>query len=57
MNSDLDPEDFDSAMGINRRQVSDEQIRKFEGYVSEIFGGLGEWPLTPRQPWRPLNPS
>ena len=41
MNSDLDPEDFDSAMGINRRQVSAEQIRKFEGYVSEIFGALG----------------
>ena len=56
MNSDLDPEDFDSAMGINRRQVSAEQIRKFEGYVSEIFGALGMALDTPatletRQPF------
>ena len=46
MISDLDPDDFDSAMGINRRQISAEKTRKFEGYVSEIFTAFGMDPDT-----------
>ena len=34
MTSDLDLDDFTSAMGVVRRQVSPEQIRKFEDYVA-----------------------
>jgi len=41
MTSDLDPDDFNSALGINRRQVSAEQISKFENYVAEIFTAFG----------------
>ncbi len=55
MTSDLDPEDFDSAMGINRRQISAEQTRKFEKYVAEIFGAFGmdlDTPATRETPKR-----
>ena len=33
--------DVDLAMDLHRRQVSDEQIRTFEGYVAEIFTAFG----------------
>ena len=55
MTGDLDPEDFDSAMGIRRRQVPDEQIRKFENYVAEIFTAFGmdlDTPSTEETPKR-----
>ena len=55
MTSDLDPDDFDSAMGIIRRQVSAEQISKFEGYVAEIFTAFGmdlDTPSTKETPKR-----
>jgi GTP cyclohydrolase I len=39
----LDPEDeeFARAMDLHRRHVSDEQIKKFEGYMAEIFEAFG----------------
>ncbi len=55
MTSDLDPEDFDSAMGIHRRQVPAEQISKFEKYVAEIFAAFGmdlDTPATRETPKR-----
>ena len=55
MTSDLDPDDFDSTMGIIRRQVSEEQISKFEGYVAEIFTAFGmdlDTPSTKETPKR-----
>ena len=55
MTTDLDPEDFDSAMGINRRQISAEQTRKFETYVAEIFTAYGmdlDTPSTRETPKR-----
>ena len=55
MTSDLDPDDFDSTMGIIRRQVSPEQISKFEGYVAEIFTAFGmdlDTPSTKETPKR-----
>jgi GTP cyclohydrolase I len=43
MSFDLDHTDDDThpAMGLRRRQVSDEQWRAFEGYVAEIFTAFG----------------
>ena len=55
MTSDLDPDDFDSAMGITRRKVPDEQIRKFENYMAEIFAAFGmdlDTPATTETPKR-----
>jgi GTP cyclohydrolase IA len=31
----------DSTMGLHPRSISSEQMRKFEGYMAEIFGALG----------------
>lgn len=33
--------DFETIMGLNRRQISDEQFKKMEGYAAEIFSTLG----------------
>jgi GTP cyclohydrolase I len=33
--------EFEAAMDLNRRQVSEEQLRKFEGYMAEIFAVMG----------------
>ncbi len=55
MTTDLNPEDFESAMGINRRQVPAEQISRFEGYVAEIFAAIGmdlDTPATEETPRR-----
>ncbi len=42
MSSQPDLEDFDAAaMEQLRRQVSEEQLRKFEGYAAEIFSAFG----------------
>lgn len=34
-------EDFQATMELNRRQVPEEQLQKFEGYMAEIFTALG----------------
>ncbi len=55
MTTDLNPEDFESAMGINRRQVPAEQMSRFEGYVAEIFAAFGmdlDTPATEETPRR-----
>jgi GTP cyclohydrolase I len=33
--------EFEAAMELNRRQVSEEQLRKFEGYIAEILTVMG----------------
>jgi GTP cyclohydrolase I len=33
----LDDQEFQTAMDLHRRQVSDTQMRRFEGYMAEIF--------------------
>ncbi len=55
MTSDLESDDFKSTMGINRRHVSDEQLRKFSDYVAEIFTAFGmdlDTPATKETPQR-----
>ncbi len=37
----VDDRDVREAMNLRQRQVSDEQLRKFEGYVAEIFTAFG----------------
>jgi len=39
--SDPDDQEFLVAMRLTRRQISDEQARKFEGYIAEIFSAYG----------------
>lgn len=34
-------EDFQATMELNRRQVPEERLQKFEGYMAEIFTALG----------------
>jgi GTP cyclohydrolase I len=60
MSFDLDHFDDDThpAMDLHRRQVSDEQWRAFEGYVSEIFTAFGldlNTPATTETPRRFLR--
>jgi GTP cyclohydrolase I len=38
---DSDERDFQAAIELHRRHISDEQIRKFEGYAAEIFTTFG----------------
>ena len=38
---DSDERDFQAAMERHRRHISEEQMRKFEGYAAEIFAALG----------------
>ena len=38
---ELDDDELDMAMQVNRRDISAEQVSKFETYVAEIFGALG----------------
>jgi GTP cyclohydrolase I len=39
----LDPDDYDfhAAMALRRRYLSDDQLRRFEGYMAEIFTACG----------------
>ena len=37
----LDDDDFREAMAVQKRNVPDDQMRKFEGYMAEIFGAFG----------------
>jgi GTP cyclohydrolase I len=39
--SDPDDEEFLAAMALHRRHISDEQARKFERYIGEIFSAYG----------------
>jgi GTP cyclohydrolase IA len=60
MSFDLTHTDDDThpAMGLHHRQVSDEQWRTFEGYVSEIFSAFGldlNTPATTETPRRFLR--
>ena len=43
MSFDLDPDDqhFLEAMHLHRRHLSEEQLRKYEGYMAEIFTAFG----------------
>ncbi|HSH80949.1 MAG TPA: GTP cyclohydrolase I [Herpetosiphonaceae bacterium] len=41
LHADLNDRDVHEAMDLRQRQVSDEQLRKFEGYVAEIFTAFG----------------
>ena len=43
MNIHNDPEDIEylTAMKLHRREISDEQFEKFEGYAAEIFSAFG----------------
>jgi len=50
MSSDKDPpldardpeyEDFRAAIEARRRDISDDQLRRFEGYAAEMFGAFG----------------
>lgn len=43
MQSHIDPDDqeFLASMKLSRRQISDEQALKFEGYIAEIFSAYG----------------
>jgi len=38
---DSDERDFQAAMEQHRRNISEEQMRKFEGYAAEIFAAFG----------------
>ena len=38
---DLDLDGLQSAMALQKRQVSDEQLRRFEGYAAEMFAAFG----------------
>ena len=52
---DSDERDFQAAMELHRRRISEEQIRKFEGYAAEIFAALGldlNTPATSETPRR-----
>jgi GTP cyclohydrolase I len=43
MQSHIDPDDqeFLASMKLSQRQISDEQVIKFEGYIAEIFSAYG----------------
>lgn len=38
---DFDEQEFETAMKLRRRQISQAQLQKFESYVAEIFSALG----------------
>jgi GTP cyclohydrolase I len=50
-----DEREFQEAMALRRRPVTEEHIRKFEGYIGEIFSALGldlDTPATKDTPHR-----
>jgi GTP cyclohydrolase IA len=52
---DLDDQDYHTALHLYRRQVRDEQMRRFEAYMAEIFTAFGldlHTPATERTPQR-----
>jgi GTP cyclohydrolase I len=57
MSFDLDPDDqhFLEAMHLHRRHLSEEQMRRYEGYMAEIFTAFGldlDTPATRETPQR-----
>jgi GTP cyclohydrolase I len=57
MSFDLDPDDqhFLDAMHLHRRHISEEQMRRYEGYMAEIFTAFGldlDTPATRETPQR-----
>ena len=40
-NPDVEDQNVQAAIDLRRRKVTDEQLRKFEGYVAEMFGAFG----------------
>jgi GTP cyclohydrolase I len=55
MSFNLEPDELEAAMKLHRRSVSDEQMRKFEGYAAEIFAAFGmdlDTPATRETPHR-----
>jgi GTP cyclohydrolase IA len=60
MSFDLDPDDqhFLEAMHLHRRHLSEEQLRRYEGYMAEIFTAFGldlDTPATRETPRRFLR--
>jgi hypothetical protein len=60
MSFDLDSDDqhFLDAMHLHRRHLSEEQLRRYEGYMAEIFTALGlnlDTPATRQTPQRFLQ--
>jgi GTP cyclohydrolase I len=60
MSFDLDPDDqhFLDAMHLHRRHLSEEQLRRYEGYMTEIFTAFGldlDTPATRETPQRFLR--
>ena len=60
MSFDLDPDDqhFREAMHLHRRHLSEEQLRRYEGYMAEIFTAFGldlDTPATRETPQRFLR--
>lgn len=43
----VDPDDLHDAIALHTREVSDEQLRRFEGYAAEMFGAFGMDLTTP----------
>ena len=41
LSADPEYEDFRAAIEARRRHITDEQVRRFEGYAAEMFGSLG----------------
>ena len=55
IDSEADDEEFLASMKLHRRAISDEQIKKFEGYAAEMFAALGmdlNTPATQETPRR-----
>ena len=53
--SESDEQEFEAAMQLDRRQISPETIKRFEGYAAEIFTALGmdlDTPATQDTPRR-----
>ena len=52
---DMDDEPLREAMHLYRRHISEEQLRKYEGYMTEIFTAFGldlDTPATRQTPQR-----
>jgi len=52
---DSDERDVEAAIELHRRHISDEQMRKFEGYAAEIFTAFGLDLNTPATRDTPLR--
>src|SRR5438552_10336613 len=55
---DFDDEPLREAMHLRRRQISEEQLRTYEGYIAEIFTAFGldlDTPATRQTPQRYLR--